>query len=252
MSKTIKEISLKDLKNSELSSTSSSIELLIFQIDQSYSMDEKDTYSGLSKLEELNDILKSTLERIYASGKEDIFRVCLLPFSEKTEVIKNKDNKKIMSVQDAIDLLSQATKLSRGMTNITSPFEEVEKILSEFLDAPDVPDGASATIFLFTDGNDNCQGSDAVESQVNKIRTRFIEIAPTIATISFGKNADADLLFNIASDIDQRATSALENAGLTDLIENDRLFLEGTSENTLTSDKAEAIRLFVNTLSSTV
>ena len=116
---------------------------------------------------------------------------------------------------------------------------------------PPVIDSAKATVFLFTDGQENVRGKDDVIQEAKKLLT--YPLSPVIATISFGSDADESLLMEIASKPNDRQIRHLDISGvLSELPDTNKLYLQGhASDGTITRRKIEAIRNFVETLSVT-
>lgn len=230
----------------------SEIELLVFLMDGSGSMNETDTTpDGRSKADHLYDIVHGVLVRLSNSTKKDAFRISFVYFSDRVVVEKHNDVP-YFHVTVAIDLLKNPLNVAGGgSTAIADALAEVNMIFDEFSKDEGLPDNKRATVFLFTDGQENVKSKDAVINEANNLT--IYPLSPTIATISFGSDADEDLLIKIASNPNDRQIKHLELANiLSELPDPKKLFIIGHhADKSIAKRKIEAIRNFVETLSMT-
>jgi Mg-chelatase subunit ChlD len=229
----------------------SQAELLIFVMDGSGSMTETKTLDGREKADHLYDIVKAVLDRLSKSTKEPNFRVAFIYFSEEPHVETVK-NAKYFKVNDAIRVLKKSTDVAGGgKTAIADALEKANEIIEEFKNDPGVPQKRYATVFLFSDGLENIKKREDVEEAAMKIKNKT-DISTFLATISFGTDADEELLRKIASQASDLQRTVLDREGvLSELPDPNILFIQGHAGGSITERKARAIRNFVETLSLT-
>jgi Mg-chelatase subunit ChlD len=228
----------------------SQAELLIFVMDGSGSMTERTTQDGREKADHLYDIVKETLETLSKSTKRESFRISFIYFSE-TPYVETIGNTKYFRVDEALQLLKKSTEVPGNNTAIADALRKANEIIDEFKNDISIPQRRYVTVFLFTDGLENIKTKEDVEEEAMRLRNRT-DISVSLATISFGSDADEDLLKKIASQLNYLQRRVLEMEGLlNELPDPDRLFVQGHATGTITERKAKTIRNFVETLSLT-
>lgn len=228
------------------------VELLAFALDGSGSMADTNTSDGRSKADHLFEIVQEVLQILSTSSKKDAFRVSVTYFSDK---ITSKENMgtKYFSIENSLNqnhLQNPLDVTGGGATRLADTILEVRSILDEFDDDQGLPSQKRATVFLFTDGLETERGDDGVREEAQQLSAHIL--APIIATISFGSDANEELLKEIASTPSERQKDHMDKAGLLiELPDHNKLFIQGHSGNTITERKAKTIRNFVETLSKT-
>jgi len=225
-------------------------ELLIFVLDGSGSMQDPRTFDNRPKIEHLVSILRKLLERLARSSKSSAFRASFVYFSQNI-VVEESNGRKYFSIDEAIDLLANPVAKAGGQsTAIADALAWSNDIIAEFGKDEGMPAQKHVTIFLLTDGMENVRSRDDVIAEAKSITSNIL--APTIATISFGMDADEDLLKEIASPPSERQLRHLDMAQvLCHLPDEKKLFIQGHADGKISEEKAEALRSFVETLSET-
>ena len=186
--------------------------------------------------------------------RSSAFRIGLIYFSDHFKVIE-ENGVNFFSPHDALRHIDVPTKVvGGGSTCIAGAINEARKIVEAFRNHPDIPEERHITMFLFSDGQENCQSREDVIRAASDFKS-FTE-APTIATISFGADADNDLLIEIASYGNEQQLQALENANLLQYLFQDergfKFFIEGHIQGEITKEKLETMRRFLDVLSQSV
>ncbi|MHA2297993.1 MAG: vWA domain-containing protein [Candidatus Hodarchaeales archaeon] len=236
-------------------------ELIIFLLDGSESMKWEETEDKRPKIAYLNEIVTSILERFKNSGKAESYKIALISFAWEAYVVKKEVDVNYLSVHDAIEFYQDPIEVTgSGTTSISHALEAAHVILTEFSSDEGMPDEKDATILLFTDGmetnkdGDPLTGNKAIQN-VWKEAMKIIShpVSPSLATISFGDDADEKLLEEIATSPNQRQIDHLRNARVYKHLPNkNKLFLVGHSSGIVTMEKVETIRNFIEILSMTV
>jgi len=229
----------------------SSSELIVFLMDGSGSMTETSTYDARMKIDHLCDIVKAVTERLNKSGHRQIFRISHIYFSE--EVFLEESGQAVYFPTDvALNCLKKATDVAGAVkTSIAGALEKAREVIDRYVADPGIPAKKDVTVFLFTDGQETVGTKPDVQKEARKLTTRT-NPPVSLATISFGLDADENLLKEIASRPKDIQLKALELSGaLSQLVDTTKLYIQGHAEGDLTEKKAEAIRNFVETLSKT-
>jgi len=159
----------------------SEVELLVFVMDGSGSMNETNTPDGRRKADHLYDIVKGVIERLQKRTKIDAFRVSFVYFSDSVK-IEEKNGLKYFLLSDALQLLKNPLDVTGGgSTAIADALATVKEILKEFSADEGLPDDKKATIFLFTDGEENVRAKDDVVNEAADLKS--LSLSPTIATV---------------------------------------------------------------------
>ncbi|MEQ9714976.1 MAG: vWA domain-containing protein [Candidatus Asgardarchaeum sp.] len=225
-------------------------ELLIFLLDSSTSMASTKTFDGRTKSTHLYLLVQHLLKRLLKSPKRNTFRFCFIYFSDIIKVLKSYTSE-YYPVNIALKILKEPFDIiPGGATAIGYALREAMKVLDHFMKDEGIPDVKSSTIFLFTDGRENLISHDNLIAIANQLKSHII--APSLATISLGKDADKNTLIEIASNPNDRQLRHLDMANLIDFLERkDKLFLEGHEGDKFTRKRVEILRNFVETLSTT-
>lgn len=228
------------------------VELLVFVLDGSGSMDYNDTYDKRSRAEHLCELLRATLERLARSSRRSAYRVNFVYFSDGVYV-EEVGGRKYFTLDEALQLLKNPVQVAGGRSTwIAGGLRKALEIIEEFERDESLPERKKVTVFLFTDGAENVEGKDAVRRYANEIKAH--RLAPILATVSFGteQETDKDLLKSIASEASDRQKRHLKIAGvISHLTDPNRLFIDGHVGGEITKQKAEALRNFVYVLSAT-
>ncbi len=225
-------------------------ELLVFVLDGSGSMTATTTFDGKPKVEHLESIMVKLLDRLSKSSKAPAFRVAFVYFSESA-ILETGEGRKYFPIDEALKLFSNPVAKAGGRnTAIADALETVGSVLDDFTKDEGIPSQRHATVFLLTDGQENMRGADDVREAARIVTSNVI--APTLATISFGVDADEILLKEIASRPSERQIRHLDMAQvLSHLPDVTKLFIQGHADGKISEEKAEALRSFVETLSET-
>ena len=195
--------------------------------------------------------LREVLERLARSEKNDLFRISYIYFNDKAQLVC-EDGISYFPIDQAKELLGNPVHIMQGgATSIVNALSEVTEVFDDYLASTELPAEKKATIFLFTDGQENVGTKNDVIKKAMEIIT--YDLSPILATISFGADADEELLKEIACPPSDKQLRHLDMAGvLDDLPDRNKLFVQGKGVGpTLTNRKVEAIRMFVETLSKT-
>ncbi|MFW9994641.1 MAG: vWA domain-containing protein [Candidatus Odinarchaeota archaeon] len=233
------------------------VELILFLLDGSESMKWKETEDKRPKREYLNEIVMNVLKRFRNSGKASCYKISLVSFAWDAFVIKTPDKISYYSIDYAIDAYQDPVDVTgSGTTSISHAISAARQILDEFAADEGMPDDKNATILLFTDGMETDKlGDPTTGDEVRKEAMSLIShpVSPSLATISFGLDADEELLTMIATKPNQRQKDHLRNARVYRHLPNkDKLFLVGHDSGIVTKEKVETIRNFIEILSMTV
>jgi len=237
------------------------VELALFLLDGSGSMCNPGegataTYDGRKKAEHLLEITKETLARMHGGTKRDAFRVALITFAEEAiaaEVEVRGTKVSYFTPEAAIGALRPPCEITNGgKTSIVAALAKAREVLDTVAQDSGLPEKKSATIFLLTDGRETIRTAQEVRDELGKLRPHAL--APTIAVVSLGTDADDELLLDVASEPTERQVRHLELAGVLGLISQEprKLFLKGHSGGDMTKQQAEVIRNFLNVLSQTI
>lgn len=226
------------------------VELLIFVLDGSSSMNESITYDNRKKADHVYDIVVALIDRLLKSPMIDRYRITLIYFSEKIYVEKEGETQ-YFTVKECQGRLRNPLEVAGGgSTAIAGVLRKSKDIIDKFELDESMPTDKNVTLFLFTDGEETIESKQAVEEAASKIKACVS--SPSIATISFGDKADEDLLKKIASGPNERQKRHLDMAGvLQHLSDSNKLFLQGHVGGEITQRKAEVLKNFVVTLTET-
>ncbi|MFW9994643.1 MAG: vWA domain-containing protein [Candidatus Odinarchaeota archaeon] len=225
-------------------------ELLVFLLDGSGSMTQKNTFDGRSKEEHLVELVQLVLKRLQKGSKRSAFRISYIYFADLVEP-EIEGSQKYFNLSEAVDkLASPVERAGGGKTALADALHGVNDIVQTFNSDEGIPAQKNVTVFLFTDGHENVRTPEDVRSEGKMLLT--LDPTPIIATISVGMDADEKLLMEIASEPNDRQLRHLDLSGvLHHLPDQKKLFLQGHVEGTVSEEKAEALRNFVETLSET-
>jgi len=225
-------------------------ELIVFLLDGSGSMKSENTPDGKQKIEHLNLIVKSVLQRLQNSSKVNSFKIALVYFSTNVTVESN-GGRDYFSVSEALGFYKNPLDVVGGeKTAIADALKETSNLLDKFNEDEGIPSIKHATVLLFTDGNEVIKTSNDVINEAQNLISHII--SPSIATISFGSDADEHLLESIATQPNERQIQHLRNANVYHHLKNrQKLFLVGHESGKISEEKVIAIRNFIETLSKT-
>ena len=239
------------------------VELLTLAIDCSGTMGIQDVYGGKRRADVLKELADGLVDRLNKSNTAPRYRVATVYFCESVESDPYMPLHEVKIKHPLGEAFSEKEVLKERLTCIACALEKAEDILNEFKEGEGLPETKYATIFLFTDGQENVRTKDAVKSIARKLKAH--EIGPLIATIALGteEELDPELLWEISSESNDRQRRHLDNADVLkyvkdsnsrvkDVSEEDlRLFLWAREEqgSEITKELSEAMRQFVIVLS---
>ena len=233
--------------------SASEVNLVVFVLDGSPSMEEKSTPDRRTKAEHLVEIVKATLERLHGSSAKSSFRVTLLYFDSEIDIEKEGE-RTFLTLDEALKKLENPVEHmgrinSAGGTAIADALEHTRTVaIKSFKDADGLPESRYFTVFLFTDGEENIRSKEDVKGEAAKLKMDGAKLA----TISFGSDADSELLSGIASELFEQQKTQLEYAKVISHLPNPaKMYVEGHAGGALTEEKAQAIRQFLDVLSRT-
>lgn len=230
------------------------VELLMFVLDGSDSMNRPIRgNTKKTRSEKQAEIANKLIERLSGDAHGPRYRIGVIYFAKvsKNGLSSNYTTLDKVKIKNATDEI----KLGEGgETLISKALKEAKSIIDDFLGNKSLPKDKFVDIFLFTDGAETGNSKD-VEEIAEKIKKHpLCEIS--LITISFGEDTDEDLLEEIASAPLPRQLSKLDKKGLlsksNNILKNqNKLFLIGHEDGTITKQKVEALRNFIYILSST-
>ena len=227
------------------------VELIILVLDGSGSMKwKKTTHDGQSKVHHLMEILDGFLARVRNSENSGRYRIAPIYFATKIFTESN-----LYAHPDAVVVQNPVTRAGAGRTAIAKALRKCTEIFEEFIKDDTLPDEKYCTVFLFTDGNDDVSGDNAVRNAAEDLKTHFqdVSIEPSLATIAFGSKADESLLQEIASSLSERQKRHLRHSLVLNQLPNkDKMFIQGHSQGIMTHEIVESLKRFVWVLSTTI
>jgi hypothetical protein len=167
--------------------------LLVLALDASMSMDETTTHDGAPKHAHVNQILRSTLERLKQSTIAANLWVCVLTFSDDVMIHSPKDAQGIIfssvAEWDGGPDLNYLDGVQRGCTNIRYAVDSAAGLIDGFRHSDAAREIAmnwnAATIVMLTDGAHYIKSGDIEETQVD-IRDQLYETISRSEEVSFG------------------------------------------------------------------
>lgn len=233
-------------------------DLLVFVLDGSGSMTQGTTHDGRAKTDHVMDILSrgvgdlSVLGRLQRCAKAAGFRCAFVYFKGEAEIESDPEGIQYFNLEQAVQILRDPTTVNlTGATAIAKGLRAADSIIDRYSNDPGIPANNTATVFLLTDGLEETETPDDVRRAASELAAKVRpNMRISLATISFGDDADEDLLREIAGVPSDQQKQMLESAGvLQHLPDPDKLFLQGHVDGTATKEKVEAIRTFVDTVS---
>ena len=229
------------------------VNLVAFVLDGSPSMEFTETPDGRPKADHLVDIVKAVLQRLHGSAVTASFRASFIYFNSQVHTEKDSErtyftlDEALQRLQNPVEVMNRVNP--RGGTAIADSLAKVRtEVLNSFRAADDLPDKRYSTVFLFTDGKENVRSKEDVLEEAGKLKMEGVKIA----TISFGSDADVELLQNIASDLSEKQKMQLEFSRVINHLPNsEKMFIDGHAKGKITEEKAQAIRQFLDVLSRT-
>ncbi|MCK4241470.1 MAG: VWA domain-containing protein [Candidatus Atribacteria bacterium] len=234
-------------------------ELLTLAIDCSGTMGIRDVYGGQRRADVLKELADGFVDRLSKSSAAPRYRVAPVYFCESVESDPYMHLHEV-KIKHPLDEAFFEKEVKGRLACIVCALEKVADILNEFKEGEGLPETKYATLFLFTDGQENVRSKDAVNSIAKKFRAH--EIGPLIATIALGteEEVDPELLWDISSEITEGQRRHLEHTGVLKLLKDSnsrvkeevseedlRLFLWAREEHKseITTEFVEAMRNFV-------
>lgn len=222
-------------------------------------MTSNNTFNNRRKVDHQTLLCQGVLDRLVQGSKSRQFRGGVIYFSVDNK--KETFGKKKYGLLDDIKIKDAVAQAGGNSTAIARTLESAREIIEDYLSDKSLPKNKGISLFLFSDGQENVQKKKDVEKVASQLKSKYdVSIPDTkkkgsvlkIATVSFGKDADKNLLMSIASKPTDRQLSHLNSAGVLQHLPNkDKLFIEGHVKGKITKQKVEAIRNFVTTLSET-
>lgn len=241
--------------------------LVIFLLDRSGSMNETNTYDGNTKYSHLCKLTQGLLERFKKSRMQPAFKVNFVWFNDQAKILEKNGKKYFDQKKDNPLEIFTNTKNNftpDNGTNITSALLKASEIVDEYANDTNLPEDRYVTVFLFTDGFANIE-EDKVLDTANTLAFKLFDkiSSGSLATIAFGKEANKELLRNIASPIKENQLNALQGTkiGETSLIDyvdpqekqyNQKKIYIPFPKNGFTKEWIEVVRHFVEKVSETL
>jgi hypothetical protein len=151
---TVKKLDLTNLNTKAFSDALSNVEiprlfyqLVIFLIDGSNSMKEL-TSSGLSKSNEINNGIKSIVDRLKSSKNANSFDLCFIPFSDEYKDVYSVIN--IKDVRETMDFNSVDFISPKG-TKLVEALLYTQNLVSEYY-SKNIHKNCQILIQIFSDG----------------------------------------------------------------------------------------------------
>ena len=217
-------------------------ELLMFLLDGSGSMAETTTHDGRQKVEHLMEVMSALLDRLKRGTAAARFRAQAIYFAAQPIPMPKYHMLNEFVVENPVE------KTGGGSTAIAKTLDTTGSLLDSFESDETLPDDKYATVFLVTDGQENMGGD--VPKASSKLKGHLI--APIIATVGIGADADESLLLETASETSERQLRHLGDYGLLKYMpDQSKLYLRAHEAGRITEDTAEALRRFVYVLSAT-
>lgn len=215
-------------------------------------MDGSGSMNGQKSIIQRNAV-ENLFKRLSNSSASGVFRASLTYFSGNASVEKNKDGGYYFGVGTASEQIKNACDVAGGgNTAAHIALEKQFDVLDQFVNDEELPDEKKVTFIIFTDGMFD-DPSKALHL-IGELQSRYPGLNPTIATIAVGPDADKRYLAEIASSANSRQITHLDRTGvLTYLPDPRKLFLCAHEvDGTITNERIEAIRMFLNVLTGTV
>ena len=227
------------------------VELIILILDGSGSMKwKKTTHDGKSKVHHLMQILDGFLVRLKNSENAGRYRIAPVYFASKIFTEST-----LYAPPTTVEIQNPVIRAGAGKTAIAKALRKCTEIFEEFINDETLPDEKYCTVFLFTDGNDDVSGDNAVRNAAKDLKKHLQDISnePNLATIAFGSKADESLLQEIASSLSERQKRHLFHALVLNQLPNkEKMFIRGHSQGLMTQDIVESLKRFVWVLSTTI
>ena len=227
------------------------VELLIFLIDCSTSMASTETYDRKTKSYHMYQLIKGLLKRLRSSSKKDNFRISFVYFSDIVKAL-NFSNLEYFPLEVALSVVREPFDvIPGGATAIGSSLIKAKEIIDKIRSNDSLPEDKNVTVFLFTDGRENLVPQKELLDIAEELKNDLLH--PSLVTISLGTDADKDILLKLASYTTDKQLRHLELSGVSHLLDDkNKLFMEGHRNDNLTEQRIEALRNFLEVLSTTV
>jgi len=250
------EYTFNNLNSNKMETPVNSVELLIFLLDGSGSMREKKTLDGRTKSEHLMDIINGkdgVLNRLTKSTANNRFWVSFIYFGNEVVVAKStQSNIEYFPIAEGEEIFKDPVTFfnPRSQTAIADALNEAHKILIRFNSDIGMPTNKHSTIFIFTDGKENIKTEDDIKRIVGTMKATPPE--PAFATVSFGIDANVELLKSISSQANETQIRHMKMNRVASHLENPNiLYVKGHVDDKITNEISEVIRNFVEILSKT-
>ncbi|MCK4241471.1 MAG: VWA domain-containing protein [Candidatus Atribacteria bacterium] len=236
-------------------------ELLILAMDCSGTMEIRDVYGGQRRADVLKELADGLVDRLSKSNVALRYRVAPVYFCDSVESEPYMELREVKIKHPLDEAFPEKEVLKERLTCIACALEKAEGILNEFNEGEGLPEEKCATMFLFTDGQENVRTPDEVKNIARKFKAHAT--GPSVATIALGtkKEIDPQLLWDISSGSTAQQRRHLDNADVLKYVkdsnsrveeseEDMRLFLWAREEHgSITKELSEAMRQFVIVLS---
>jgi uncharacterized protein YegL len=243
--------------------------LLVLALDASSSMTTTNSFDGRKKSDHLNDVVKSSIERLKNSKRTfaDGLYVAVLRFENDATLLPcSSTGAPFSSVNDWFDTLATFDYLkgiTPGQTNLRLALQRAKELIQDTVADDDsissIADQWRAAVVLITDGNhyltrqDGTTESDAdVAPQALDIHqglSGLIDSRIDVGCVGIGTDVNRALLSSIASECSPIQKRMATNSGIANLLQGSRLFINVDSND---PRFVEAIRAFINVASSRV
>jgi len=236
-------------------------ELVLLLLDGSGSMRqpaEISKQSGPSKSDMLNFIVKDVLKRINKSQASNMFRVGIIRFGHQP-IVEQFDNDSYFSVENAIEILRPSTEdfSDTEITDIKKAIERASEILNEFYEDDDLAPEKHCTLILFSDGkhfeheiNEENRIEELINLDLAVKRFKSVSIAPRVACVSLGTDAEINTLIGISTEPDGDQLRSLDKNRLLEYLKKDnkdiyKLCIVGHNDDNIGMKEVDVIRRFL-------
>jgi hypothetical protein len=239
--------------------------LLVLALDASGSMSETNSYDGRPKTDHLNDIIKSSIDRLEHARIADSLYIAILRFENNVTPLPCSTGTIFASVHDwysTLDSFNYLQGISLQQTNIRLALQRSKELIQNTIADEEsvyaLADGWRAAVILVTDGNHYVERSDGTGTYETDedVAPQALDIHQglsgllggriDVGCVGIGTDVNRDLLMNIASPCTPLQRGMATRAGIGELLINDRLFIVVDSK---TEKFGQAIRTFIDVAS---
>jgi hypothetical protein len=239
--------------------------LLVLALDASGSMNETNSYDSRPKKDHLNEIVKSSIDRLEHSRIAGGLYIAILRFESNVTPLYCPTGTIFASVHDwhsTLDSFNYLQGVSLQQTNIRLALQRSKELIQNTIADEEsiyaLADNWRAAVILVTDGNhfvERLDGTGTYETDtdvapqaldIHQGLSGLIEGRIDVGCVGIGTDVNRNLLMNIASPCTPLQRGMAARAGIADTLIDNRLFIAVDSK----SDKfGQAIRTFIDVAS---